>query len=94
MVVYAYWEIVIVVDGCVCLLCKMPQFTVNERAWIVQEYNKSYGSGRNGGPSVVRVRRGFQRAFRKKPPTRKNMLSMVDKIGRTGCVTNQNKLNY
>ena len=69
----------------------MPQFSVFERIWLTTEYHKSVGLGRAGSPSVVRVQRDFQTVFHKKPPTRKNLLSMVAKFRRTGSVMNQNK---
>ena len=62
----------------------MPQFTIHERVWLVEEYYKN--KGRNGGPSVAKVQCHFQRTFTKNPPTRRNLLSMVHKFTQTGSV--------
>ncbi len=70
----------------------MPQYTLNERIWLVQQYYKSYGKGRNGeGPSIAYVRRTFKDHFHKKPPTTNNTMKIIHKFQDSGNIENANK---
>jgi Helix-turn-helix domain (DUF4817) len=69
----------------------MPQFTLQERIWLFEEYLHSYGTGRQGGPSLQKVRESFSLVFHKTAPTNKNLLKIVNKFRETGSVQNANK---
>jgi hypothetical protein len=71
----------------------MPQFTEDERIWLVESYQRSYGIGRNGGPSLQQVKANFSEQSHKDPPTNRNLLAMVRKFCFQGTIHNLNKQN-
>lgn len=69
----------------------MPQYPLPERIWLVEHYLRSYGTGRNGGPSLQRVKESFSLTFDKNPPTNDSILRMVKKFRSAGILQNMNK---
>jgi hypothetical protein len=69
----------------------MPQLTLQERIWLCEKYLRSYGTGRQGGPSLKKVRQSFWEVFHKAAPTNRNLLKIVKKFRETGSVHNANK---
>jgi hypothetical protein len=72
----------------------MPQFTEEERIWLVESYQRSYGIGRNGGPSLKQVKVNFSEHYHKNPPTNRNLLAMVRKFRLQGTIRNLNNKNF
>ena len=70
---------------------RMPQYSVNERVWLVQRYFKSCGHGRGGGPSIKATVEGFEQEFQRLPPAKSSLMKMVKKHGESGTVHNLNK---
>jgi hypothetical protein len=68
----------------------MVQYTNAERLWIVEHYFRSFGQGRNGGPSLKKICDSFIVTFNKAPPTNAAILAMVKKFRQDGSVQNQN----
>ena len=69
----------------------MPKFSNQERTWLVQNYFKIYGKGRNGGPSPKYIRDEFEITFHRRPPTKRNLMKIIQKFNNTGTVSNNNK---
>lgn len=67
----------------------MPQFTVTERVWLVEQYFLS--CGQRGRPSLVSLRQSFSATFHKNPPTKRNLVNMVKKFRANGSLHNTNK---
>ena len=53
-----------------------------EKVFIVEHYFRSYGVGRQDGPSL----RYYEEQFNKTAPSNKTILAMVKKFHRTGSV--------
>ena len=68
----------------------MPQFTIRERAWLVERYFQAYGSGRGGRPNIGLVKNDFEAEIRRISPTKANIIGMVRKYRAEGSVQNQN----
>jgi hypothetical protein len=69
----------------------MPQFTIQERTWLVENYLCSNGTGYRHGPNLKGVRESFALRFHKAAPTNKNLLAIVQKFRTRGGVQNSNK---
>ncbi|PNF25631.1 hypothetical protein B7P43_G03802 [Cryptotermes secundus] len=65
--------------------------STEEKIFIVEYYFRSYGSGREGGPSLKKVTEQFQEKFNKTAPSNTVMLSIVTKFRRSGSVLCQRK---
>lgn len=65
--------------------------TVAEKVFIVEHYFRSYGKGRDNGPSLKEVADAFLPKFMKQAPSNAVMLAVVDKFRRTGSVLCQRK---
>ena len=87
---YAFlWFSLFVVCGVLCPF-NMPQYSLPERVWLVEHYYKSFGHGRNGGPSVKMVMSDFREHFGKDPPTKANIFQMLRKYHQDGTLRNLN----
>ena len=58
---------------------------------IVEHYFRSYGVGRQSGPSLRHVREPFEEQFNKTAPSNKTILAIVEKFHCTGTVLCQRK---
>lgn len=65
--------------------------TTEEKVFIVEHYFRSYGKGKQGGPSLKLVTETYREQFHKEAPTNKVMLSIVEKFRRSGSVLCQRK---
>ena len=54
--------------------------------FIVEHYFRSYGVGRQIGPSLRHVREHYEVQFNKTTPSNKTILAIVEKFHRTGSV--------
>ena len=64
----------------------MPQFSLQECLWIVEQFYLSFGKGRNGGPSIVYVQQLFETTFKKKPPVKCVIHGIIKQFKNTGSV--------
>ena len=69
----------------------MPQYTMHQRMWMIENYNRNYGYGRSGGPSLKMVKRDFETEFLVRSPPDKTILKIVRKFRESGSAENQNK---
>ena len=66
--------------------------TTDEKVFfIVEHYFRSYGVGRQNGPSLRHVREHYEDQFNKTAPSNKTILAIVEKFHRTGSVLCQRK---
>lgn len=65
--------------------------TTEEKVFLVEHYFRSYGKGRNDGPSLEQVSIKYQQKFNKAAPSKSVMLAVVEKFRRTGSVLCQRK---
>jgi hypothetical protein len=68
----------------------MVKYSNAERLWIVEQYFRSFGQGRNGGPSIKKICDSFIATFNKAPPTNAAILAMLNKFRQNGSIQNQN----
>ena len=62
-----------------------------KKVFIVEHYFRSYGIGRQNGPSLHHVREHYEEQFNKTAPSNKTILAIVEKFHRTGSVLCQRK---
>ena len=62
-----------------------------EKVFIVEHYFRSYGLGRQNGPSLRHVREHYEEQFNKTAPSNRTILAVVEKLYRTGSVFCQRK---
>lgn len=65
--------------------------TTAEKVFLVEHYFRSYGNGRNDGPSLQQVVVRYQQQFNKAAPSKSVILAVVEKFRRTGSVLCQRK---
>ncbi|KAI4463479.1 helix-turn-helix domain [Holotrichia oblita] len=65
--------------------------TTAEKVFLVEHYFRSYGNGRNDGPSLQQVVVRYQQQFNKAAPSKSVILAVVKKFRRTGSVLYQRK---
>ncbi|KAI4459771.1 Pyridoxal phosphate-dependent transferase [Holotrichia oblita] len=65
--------------------------TTAEKVFSVEHYFRSYGNGRNDGPSLQQVVVRYQQQFNKAAPSKSVILAVVKKFRRTGSVLCQRK---
>ena len=63
-----------------------------EKVFIVEHYFRSYGVGRQNGPSLRHFREDYEEQFNKTAPSNKIILAIVEKVHLTGLVLCQRKL--
>ncbi|KAJ8889872.1 hypothetical protein PR048_009377 [Dryococelus australis] len=68
----------------------MPQVGIQERAWCMEHYFSSCGTGRNGGPSLTSVATAFEVQLQRPAPPNKTSLYRVDMFQQTGSVGSRN----
>ena len=68
--------------------------TIEEKVFIVEHYLRSYGVGRQNGPSLRHVREQFEEQFNKTAPSNKTILAIVEKFHRQVqyCVNGREQL--
>ena len=54
-----------------------------ENVFIVEHYFRSYGVGRQNGPSLRHVREHYEEQFNKTAPSNKTILAITEKFHRT-----------
>lgn len=65
--------------------------TTAEKVFLVEHYFRSYGNGRNDGPSLQQVSVRYREQFNKAAPSKSVILGVVEKFRRTGSVLCQRK---
>ena len=65
--------------------------TTEKKAFIAEHYFRSYGVGRQNGPSLRHVREHYEEQFNKTAPSNKTILVIVEKFHRMGSVLCQRK---
>ena len=69
----------------------MMLLSAQEKSFIVETYFRSYGVGRNDGPSLKFVSTRFEERFNKRFPTKRSISLLVIKFRRTGSTLTQRK---
>lgn len=65
--------------------------STEEKVFLVEHYFRSYGLGRQSGPSIKFVREQFSEHFNKQAPSNAIVLNIITKFRRTGSVLHQGK---
>ena len=65
--------------------------TTEEKVFIVEQYFRSYGVGRQNVPNLHHFREHYEKQFNKMAPSNKTILAIVEKFHHTGSVLCQRK---
>ena len=65
--------------------------TTEEKVFIVEHYFRSYGVGRQNGPSLRQIREHYEEQSNKTAPSNKTILAIVKEFHCTGSVLSQRK---
>ena len=65
--------------------------TTEKMVFIVEHYFRSYGVGRQNGPSLRYVREHYEEQINKTAPSNKTILAIIEKFHRTVSVLCQRK---